>query len=114
LPLSVGEQPSYARPKEGRHQQKHRQQPSVHGAVICLLHLHRGREGVVLVRQGSVHIVRPLIAVCLIRRPKGIGSFESTSGQGQDEQGEEDPQAAENNPRQQGEEDEAVHRWLLC
>src|SRR5215212_7147965 len=51
LPPSVRhEQPSYARPKVGERQPKHRQEIEVHGKLIRLLELFRRREGVASVR----------------------------------------------------------------
>ena len=46
------------RPQEGRSQEKYRQDPSVHGLVLCLLCLYEGR--IAPFKRGSVR-GRPLI-----------------------------------------------------
>ena len=91
-PVSVGELPSGAPSEVGEDRQgQHRQQPSVHRAVICLFRLLREREKEVgPVRRGSIP-VRPLIHVYHIRHPKDRGTFGSTH-----EQGEADSNAEQN------------------
>src|SRR5215212_3409211 len=74
LPPSVRhEQPSYARPKVGERQHKHRQEIEVHGKLIRLLELFRRREGVASVRHRIGSIPRSSIRMPHIRPRKGRG-----------------------------------------
>src|SRR5215204_5966977 len=83
---------------------------AVHRKPIRLLCLLRWHQRVAPVRQRSGSI-RCSIHMMLHIRPRK-GRRDVGRGEWQGEQ--EDPETAEHNPRQQEEEDESVHRWLLC